>query len=79
MSFIRLGCVEDVPRSNPNADGSTKNNEKKNIFGPPKEKGGYGFEVVSVGETIKLDKLLKKTCKYHKKVTALSPLTDVNL
>lgn len=82
MSFIRLCCVEDVPKvkinnndnhdnnkSNDNNNG-TNNNGNILLHHDKKSKRGYGAEIISVGDTIKLDRLLDLTCKYHKKMVA---------
>lgn len=80
-SFIRLGTVEDVRtnNNNNNQNNNTNNNTKNsnnNIFTKnigkerncKKKTGGLGVEVVSVGDVIRMDRLLDLAFKYHRKV-----------
>lgn len=67
MLFIRLALLSDVTEdaNNNNIANSPPTSRKVNA----KLKSSFGNEVMSVGERIRMDKLIQLTYKYHKRMS----------
>lgn len=66
MLFIRLALLSDVTEdANNNNIANSPTSRKANT----KLKSSFGNEVMSVGERIRMDKLIQLTYKYHKRMS----------